>query len=565
MIRILQCKCPVDDGRSPEELAAAYLKIPVSRIRRVQIQRRSIDARKKQELKYVYCLDVEVSGEKELLKRQGKRGVTVSPPAFCSRLKEGTERLSSRPVIVGAGPAGMFAAYLLARYGYRPLLLERGQPVEKRQRDVEEFWRGGALNPESNVQFGEGGAGTFSDGKLNTMIKDPGGRIRRVLEIFAECGADPAILYDSRPHIGTDCLRQVIRKLREEILLAGGEIRFGCRVTDFEITDGMLTGLICEEDSRCESERRREGEDFSEAVRTEKKICRIETPVCILAVGHSARDTFEMLEKRGVPMEAKAFAVGFRIEHPQSMIQESQYGLHGKALPAASYKVTAQTAGGRGVYSFCMCPGGCVVNASSERGLLAVNGMSNHARDGANANSAIVVTIAPSDYAGWLVARPSAAALAGMEFQRELERRAWQQGKGRVPVQLFGDYKSRRVSAGLGGVTPDIRGEWAFGQVRAILPQELGNAIEEGILNFGRHIRGFDREDAVLSGVESRTSSPVRILRDENRESAVRGLFPCGEGAGYAGGITSAAADGLKLAEAIIGRYARPQTGKEQQ
>ncbi len=544
MIRILECKCPVHDARSLEELAAAYLQISPRRIRSVRIQRRSIDARKKQELKYVYCLDVEVSGEKELLRRLGKRGVTETPPAFHPRLKEGSEHLSGRPVIVGAGPAGMFAAFLLARHGYRPLLLERGQPVEKRQRDVEEFWRGGPLNPESNVQFGEGGAGTFSDGKLNTMIKDPAGRIRRVLEIFAACGADPAILYDSRPHIGTDCLRQVIKKLREEILLAGGEIRFGCQVTDFEIKDGRLTGLVCKENGLC---------------------VRIDAPVCILAVGHSARDTFEKLAQHRVPMEAKAFAVGIRIEHPQAMIQESQYGLQGKNLPAAPYKVTARTKGGRGVYSFCMCPGGCVVNASSEPGLLAVNGMSCHARDGENANSAIVVTIAPSDYAGWLTGKPSYDILAGMEFQRELERRAWQQGKGRVPVQLFGDFRSRRASAGLGGIVPDIRGEWTFGPVREILPGELGDAIEEGILHFGTHIRGFDREDAILSGVESRTSSPVRILRDENRESAVRGLYPCGEGAGYAGGITSAAADGLKLAEAIISRYARPQTGKEQQ
>ena len=544
MIRILQCKCGIDDTRTMEQLAADYLKIPVKEIRQVHIRKRSIDARKKQDILYVYCLDVVANKEKDLLKRHGKKGVVAAPQLGYQFPAAGMEALAHRPIVVGAGPAGLFAGLELARNGYRPILLERGQDVETRGRDVEAFWQGGALDPESNVQFGEGGAGTFSDGKLNTMVKDPTGRIRRVLETFAQYGADPAILYDNKPHIGTDHLRTVIRNMREQIREYGGEVRFGCKVTDFEIQNGQLTGLWVEQNGVLQ---------------------RLDSSVCVLAIGHSARDTFETLATKGVPMEAKAFAVGFRMEHPQAMIQESQYGVSAHKLPAAPYKVTAQTSSGRGVYSFCMCPGGKVVNASSEAGYLAVNGMSYHARDGKNANSAIVVTVNPADMAQWVeqwkqsdVKMSSNPILAGMNFQRIIEKRAYQQMQGQVPVQLFGDYCQRVASTGYGEVTPDICGSYALGQVRDILPVELGDAIEEGIHMFGGQIRGFDREDALLSGVESRTSSPVRILRNEAMESAVTGLYPCGEGAGYAGGITSAAVDGLKMAEVIVGRYARP-------
>lgn len=556
MIRILQCKCRIDDTRELRQLAADTLRVPASRILDVHIRKRSIDARKKQEILYVYCLDVEVSGEKKILASGGRKGVVLAPPLSYSFPVCGTEPLPLRPVIIGAGPAGLTAAWELACHGYRPLLLERGWDVETRRRDVEAFWRDGILNPDSNVQFGEGGAGTFSDGKLNTMVKDPSGRIRHVLKLFADCGADPAILYDSRPHVGTDVLRTVVRSLRERILEAGGEISFGSRVSDFDIRDGRLRAVLWEKDGI---------------------VRRTETSVCILAVGHSARDTFETLLARGVPMTAKPFAVGFRMEHPQAMIQESQYGTAGGELPPASYKVTAQTSGGRGVYSFCMCPGGMVVNASSEAGLLAVNGMSNHARDGRNANSAIIVTIQPEDFVRWNDGYRVAAkekteteapvinpvrklppVLAGMELQRHLERRAFLAAGGKIPVQLFGDYRAGRPSTGLGQVSPDMRGGYRLGQVRGILPPVLEAAIEEGICGFASHIQGFDREDALLSGVESRTSSPVRMIRDERMESEVRGLFPCGEGAGYAGGITSAAVDGLKLAEAIVSRYARP-------
>lgn len=560
MIRILQCKCKIDDSRSIEQLAADYLRLPVSRIRAVHIRKRSLDARRKPELFYVYCLDVEATQENKILRSRNQKDViSVSAVPYCFPAG-GAEPLPHVPVVVGAGPCGLLAAYELAVHGYRPLLLERGQDVERRSQKVEQFWNGAPLDPESNVQFGEGGAGTFSDGKLNTMVKDPSGRIRRVLALFVECGADPAILYDSKPHIGTDCLRRVIRTLREKIAEAGGQISFGSRVTDFEIRDQRLCAVHWEKD----------GISY-----------RTESTVCILAIGHSARDTFETLYARGIPMTAKPFAVGLRIEHPQSMIQESQYGPKGSRLPAAAYKVTARTAAGRGVYSFCMCPGGMVVNASSEPQRLAVNGMSNHARDGRNANSAVIVTIQPEDFVRWNQEYRAAwnnaistadcenkranvvpnlpPALSGMEFQRHLEHNAYQQAQGRVPVQLFGDYCRHQLSTGFGEVRPDIRGAYMLGQVRGILPPCLEEAIEEGIHSFATQIRGFDREDALLSGVESRTSSPVKIVRDTQMESAVRGLFPCGEGAGYAGGITSAAVDGLKLAEVIAGRYARPQ------
>lgn len=556
MIRILQCKCGIDDTRTMEQLAADYLKIPVKEIRQVHIRKRSIDARKKQDILYVYCLDVSANKENDLLKRHGKKGVVAAPQLTYHFPGEGQEPLACRPVVVGAGPAGLFAALELARNGYCPILLERGQDVDTRGKDVQAFWNGGDLDPESNVQFGEGGAGTFSDGKLNTMVKDPTGRIRRVLEIFTQYGADPSIVYDNKPHIGTDHLRTVIRNIREQIREYGGQVHFGCKVTDFEIQNGRLTGLWYEQNGVLQ---------------------RIDNSVCVLAIGHSARDTFETLANHGVPMEAKAFAVGFRMEHPQTMIQESQYGVSAHKLPAAPYKVTAQTSSGRGVYSFCMCPGGKVVNASSETGYLAVNGMSYHARDGKNANSAIVVTVNPTDMTEWVeqwksdnnrdawtsmplseVMMSRHPVLAAMNFQRVIERRAYEQMQGKVPVQLFGDYCQHIASTGYGEVTPDICGAHDLGQVRNILPVELGNAIEEGIHMFGSQIRGFDREDALLSGVESRTSSPVRILRNESMESAVAGLYPCGEGAGYAGGITSAAVDGLKMAEAIVSRYSRP-------
>lgn len=528
MLKIQQLKLPVEHtGQELREKIIKTLRIRPEELIRYEIIRRSLDARGG-ELRYVYQVEVQVRKEASVLKRC--RGTVCQADRVRYRFpKPGTEKLCRRPVIVGTGPAGLFCGFMLARAGYGPILLERGQAAAERAAAVERFWKLGILDPESNVQFGEGGAGTFSDGKLNTLVKDPKGRNRKVLELFVEAGAPEEILYESRPHLGTDLLVGIVSRMREEILRLGGEVRFGCRMTDVRVEQGAVRGVTLQ------------------TVGGEPQF--LETGLLVLAVGHSARDTFAMLEKRQVPMQAKSFAVGVRIEHPQRMIDRNQYGTdYPDLLPAASYKVTRRTESGRGVYSFCMCPGGYVVNASSEEGALAVNGMSYQARDGRNANSAMIVTVTPEDYGGMDV-------LAGVEFQRKLERAAYRLGGGQIPVQLFRDFCRNTPSSVLGEIEPSVRGKYRLSNVREIFPQGLSSALEEGIRGCDVLIPGFAREDAVLSGVESRTSSPVRILRDEQFESRVCGLYPCGEGAGYAGGITSAAMDGLKIAEAIAKKY----------
>lgn len=534
MIRISQIKLPVEhDGLALLQAAARELKTSSDKIENLTIQKKSIDARKKP-ISYVYTVDVKLKGEEKLLKRLHNRNVARVEKKRYQFPEPGSEKLEHRPVIVGTGPAGLFCGLMLARAGYRPILLERGEAARKRKETVDRFWNGGALAPNSNVQFGEGGAGTFSDGKLNTLVKDPAGRGRLVLQTFVQAGAPEEILYWNKPHLGTDVLISVVEHIRKEIESLGGEVRFGTQLTDIDIRDGRVRGVY----TKCNDV-------------PEQEAAYLETEVLVLAIGHSARDTFAMLKDRAVPMERKAFAVGVRIEHPQDMINVSQYGEgYPKALPTAAYKVTRKVSGDRGVYSFCMCPGGYVVNASSEEGGLAVNGMSYQARDSRNANSAMIVTVRPEDFGGDDL-------LSGVEFQRRLERAAYQAGGGKVPVQLLGDFRQHTVSTALGEVEPCIKGAWTFGDVRSIFPAQLSAALEEGIEGSEHLIPGFARADAVLSGVESRTSSPVRILRGENQESTVQGLYPCGEGAGYAGGITSAAMDGVKTAEAIAGRYCR--------
>lgn len=505
-------------------------------ITQLDILKCSIDARKKPDIVYSYTVDIQVKGKEDAyLKRiKDKNQVQKITPQCYHFPKPGGEVLTHRPVIVGTGPCGLFAGYMLALHGYRPILLERGANVEARQQDVENFWKTGVLKPESNVQFGEGGAGTFSDGKMNTLVKDKDGRGREVLRIFVEAGAPEHILYDAKPHIGTDVLTDVVKYIREAIQSHGGEIRFHSKVTDFYMENGKITG-VCINDQE-----------------------RLDTSICILAIGHSARDTYEMLQTKGVPMEAKSFAVGFRVEHPQRLIDNDQYGCSHEegGLPTAAYKVTAKTSTGRGVYSFCMCPGGYVVNASSEEGMVAVNGMSYSKRDGANANSAIIVSVTPKDY-------PDNSALAGIAFQRKLEKKAWELGQGKVPVETYGDFKKAVTgeSASSHGENfykdfqPCHKGEIVKAPVHEILTGEMNQAFVEGMEHFDHILHGFANGEAMVSGVESRTSSPVRICRNQELESEVQGLYPCGEGAGFAGGITSAAMDGLRVAEVIGAKF----------
>lgn len=525
MIRISQLKLPI---RHTE----ADLKNKIRKTLRLreqeftyEIRRQSLDARHKNEKYFVYTVDVVIKGEAQILKKVHNNNIMSTKEEDYRFLRCKGNRLNHPPVVVGSGPAGLLCAWYLAKAGFRPLVLERGEMARERQKSVERFWKDGVLDPESNVQFGEGGAGTFSDGKLNTLVKDPLGRNREVLKRFVHAGAPDEILYQQKPHLGTDVLIHIVEELRRQITEMGGSFQFRSCVTDLRFENGALKELVVNDSHRIPAE------------------------VCVLAIGHSARDTFSMLHQRGIEMKPKAFAVGLRMEHPQSTINQALYGDQDwDILGAASYKVTHTCQNGRGVYSFCMCPGGYVVNASSEPGMLAVNGMSYQARDGVNANSALIVTVTPEDFGG-------EGPLAGVEFQRELERRAYQAGEGRIPVQLFGDYRKKQPSKNLGAVTPCIKGAYVPGDVRTILPKEIGDSIEEGILAFARKIPGFDREDAVLSGIESRTSSPVRILRDQELTANIAGIYPCGEGAGYAGGITSAAMDGLKTAEAIVKKY----------
>jgi len=528
MIRLSQVKLSLDEDKSAlNKKLAKTLRVTPQDIIKYRIYKESIDARKGQ-IKKVYTIDVALKNEDKVLAKN--KNLKKAPDLEYKNVQPGQEPLEERPVVVGFGPAGMFAAHLLSEMGYKPIVLERGEDVDKRTQTVNAFWETGKLSEESNVQFGEGGAGSFSDGKLTTRIKDL--RCRKVLEALVEAGAPEEILYKNKPHIGTDKLKPTVKNIRKMIEAKGGEIRFNTRLDDIIIENNQVAGLVLSN-----------GQVLS-------------TRAIVLAIGHSSRDTFEMLKNRKVPMQAKPFAVGVRIEHPQDMIDKVQYSsdVRPEGLGAAEYKLTHQTENGRGVYTFCMCPGGLVVASSSEKNGLVVNGMSEYARDERNANSALLVSVTPEDF-------PSEDPLSGVAFQRDLERKAFDLAGGNysAPIQRLDDFLKgiKTCEKSLGEVHPTYTPGVVGVDMQEIFPAFIIEAMREGILAMDKKLEGFARGDAVLTAVESRSSSPVRIHRDETslESIGISGLYPCGEGAGYAGGIMSSAVDGIKVAEQIIMKF----------
>ena len=529
MIRIREITLPFD--HKPEALSAAISKklgINLNDLLEVVVVRKSIDARHKNRIVCVYTIDVRVLDEDRLLAAfQEDAKVSVTPVSEY-QLPAGGRFSRLSPVVVGSGPCGLFAALMLARMGAKPILIERGKDVTSRVRDVQMFWREGMLSAESNAQFGEGGAGTFSDGKLVTQIKDRANRIGVVLREFVAAGAPEEILYEARPHIGTENLVRVVRHLRETIIELGGQVRFEMKLTGLAIRNGAISGVVVND------------------VET------IETDACVLALGHSARDTFEMLHEAGVAMAAKPFSIGVRIEHPQAVVDKAQYGKFAghPALGAADYKLVHHCGNGKSAYTFCMCPGGEVIACSSESDGVVTNGMSHYRRNRPNANSALLVGVGPAE---WGSEHP----LAGIAFQRKWERKAFEVGGGHyaAPVQLVGDFLAGRASREMGQVQPSYTPAVTPCDVRQCLPEWVAQTLKQAIPEMDKKLKGFAMHDAVMTAVESRSSSPVRMLRDENLESiSVKGLYPAGEGAGYAGGITSSAVDGIKVAESICER-----------
>lgn len=561
------------------------LRIPDDRLLGFKIVKQSIDARKKDDVKVIFSIDVRLKDESGFIRKNRDKDVQLIDDAKHKSMKVSCEddkpiRCSNdkKVVVVGAGPAGLMCAYRLAYNGLKPILLERGEDVDSRLKSVEDFWQGKPLNPSSNVQFGEGGAGTFSDGKLNTMVKDHEGYMKEVYRIFIENGADESILYINKPHIGTDKLKNIVKSIRKKIIELGGEVRFSTQMTDiiFDNIDdnygqsGLDIKIHDTESGKSETDIKTPDDktrNFDGGLYNKFKVTgvvladgtKLDCDSLVLALGHSARDTFEMLKSKGVYMEQKPFAIGVRVQHPRDYIDTQQYGDFAKFLPAADYKLTLTREGKRSVYSFCMCPGGYVVNASSEPGRLAVNGMSYSGRDGKSSNTAIVVAVSPADY-------PGDDPLAGMYLQRKLEKDAYKANNGKIPVQSLKDFAEKSFincdeyidtvcSKGsfFEDNMPDCKGLWEYGDINTFLPDYITKSLLEAFPEFGKSIKGYNAKNTLLLGLESRTSSPVRICRGEDLQSVnVSGLYPCGEGAGYAGGITSAAMDGLRVADRII-------------
>jgi len=517
MIKVRQIKVSILNDTYEELIKKISKKINEKDIEIIKINKKSIDARDKENIYYVYEVVIKVLDENKI---KLNNDVLIYEEENYEYSITGNETMSERPIIIGSGPAGLFIGYMLSISGYKPIIIERGEPIDDRIKTVDKFFKEGILNKNSNIQFGEGGAGTFSDGKLNTLVKDK--REKKVFEIFVECGAPKEILYEAKPHIGTDILRQVIINMRNKMLDYGATFKYNSTLTDINIKDNKVKSIIINDKEE------------------------LNTEVLILAIGHSARDTFKMLNKKGINMISKPFAVGIRIQHPKDLINESLYGKYGKILPTASYKLTYKAKDSRGVYSFCMCPGGYVVNSSSEDNKLVINGMSNHKRDEKNSNTALIVTVDENDYGKEL--------FDGMKFQEELEEKAYSIGKGRIPTQNYIDFKNNIESIKLIN-EPSFKGSYTLTNINNILPDYICNDLKEAIEYFNTKIKGYNDDNAIISAPETRTSSPIRILRDENYETNIKGIYPIGEGSGYSGGITTSAMDGIRCFEKIITIY----------
>lgn len=527
MLRVSNLKISINNEKDIKDILKKRLGIVGDGKLEYKIVKKSIDARDKKDVLYVYTIDIKVNDEEKIINYKYKNfNVSLAKKEKYMYPKSGEEELQYRPVIIGFGPAGMFASLLLCRSGYKPIILERGKDISERDNDVTKLMEERILNTESNIQFGAGGAGTYSDGKLNTLVNDKEGRNKFILEELVKHGAPEEILYLQKPHVGTDRLKEVVRAIKDEIEKLGGEIRFSSRLDNIIIENGKVTEVVY------------------------NKTQNIKTNVVVLAIGHSARDTFYMLNDNNVDMQQKAFAIGVRIEHNQKMISKCQYGENYEKLPAADYKLVHHLKNGRSVYTFCMCPGGLVVPAASEDEMLATNGMSNYNRDTDNANSALLVNVIPEDFS-------SKHPLAGVEFQRELEKKAFVEGgkNYNAPCQLVGDFIGEKVVNDDYPINPTYKPGVTFTDLNKCLPEFVAEALKEGIKEFNKSIKGFASSNAILTGIETRSSSPVRITRDHEFESNIKGIYPAGEGAGYAGGIMSSAMDGMKIAEKIISKY----------